>query len=271
MPSSLQTLVPRDLPRGISTYKPNPPRQRTSVVSRFACSPAPPQPARLGSSGRGSSRCTLATTTTGRSPRGRCRWSSSNLTDLSRLDDGPVGGGGTNTPSRATRALPVADRQAGSATPFGEDACCPPTRPIRIGGQRRRAHSYLIPEALSAHPGRPPSRRRSRPRAAGTSGSTATPKTGASHVASGFPNAMKRTCVRTVGTPSDGHHANTRTYCSFRDLGRSKMARLCGIGTPRACKESCIVPCVGCSADGYTEGAGRFSAASLELLFRDGC
>lgn len=102
---------------------------------------------------------------------------------------------------------------------------------------------------LPARPGRPPSRRRSRPRATGTSGPDPAPQTGAARAVMGW---LKRTCVRTVGVLSDGTDTNTCTYGLLGPVIVHELACLCGIRAEPACNESCSYEgwlCRSCAPD----------------------
>lgn len=107
----------------------------------------------------------------------------------------------TNTLAHERRPLPDVAPPAGFAEPSGGDD--EHYRPSPPGQTRSRT-----PQTRQARPDRPPSRPRNRPRATGTSEPNATPS-GAAGGASVC--SMNRTCVRTVGGPSDGTDANTCT------------------------------------------------------------
>jgi hypothetical protein len=123
--------------------------------------------------------CTPGTTTTGRSPRAQCRCLFSTRADRPPARHAPAPAAGTRTRVLAPSLHRGAYRQDGCATPRDGGAHRPPTRPIRIGGQRTSAHSYPLPSVLRVRPGRPPSQPRGHPRATGTNGSIPAPRTGA--------------------------------------------------------------------------------------------
>ncbi len=111
--------------------------------------------------------------------------------------------------SRATLrhelARPQDRRTPAHAAPRHRDAACPTGSAEPPGADARPAPAASsagrTPVTRQARPGRPPSRRRSRPRATGTSGSGAGLQRSAART---VVCRMNRTCVRTVGARSDG-------------------------------------------------------------------
>jgi hypothetical protein len=102
-----------------------------------------------------------------------------------------------------TQRSPDAAHPAGSAKPSGVDEC---PRWMLAGDQ---TSPRWILGTLGARPGRPPSRRRNRPRATGTS---APAESSSRDAAALRACVMNRTCVRRIGRPADGTCTN-RCLC----------------------------------------------------------
>ncbi len=119
-------------------------------------------------------------------PSARCR-----LRDP-HPDRGPTTRTGRHDPVRPLPPCVDADARRRHAAATGDaDALRSPARCLRAASLGRRARG-----CPSACRGRPPSRRRSRPRAAGTSGSAAAPRPAAGRVGDAVGCSLGGTCVR---------------------------------------------------------------------------
>ena len=113
---------------------------------------------------------------------------------------------GIDRPAQQTQRSPDAVHRDDSSEPFDADA-----QPCGDGIGHRRSPPMNIGETRwSTRPGRPPSRRRNRPRATGKSGPAATSSQDAAALR---VCVMNRTCVRRVRPPADGTYAN-RCLCA---------------------------------------------------------
>lgn len=190
------------------------------------------------------------------SPRKLCRGGRSGASlrrELARLRD-------TDTPARAAPAPRDAVRSSGSAKPLGADGRHDPSPPCRTSASRTWATRW-------ARPDRPPSRRRSRPRATGTSGSGATSRAGAART---VVCPLERTYVRTVGGGTDGSDTNTCTHCSIGPIQSRKWLVHAECRRNQAATRVAGVWFTGVRRHAEVH-AGRVFGTSLELVWRDGC
>jgi len=111
--------------------------------------------------------------------------------------------------SRDGRRVPSPREQPGRCRPAARAATAPDD-----GARGSRAAALDADDRYGpARPGRPPSRRRSRPRASGRSGRDQAHRTRA---AERPMSSMKGTCVRKIGRPSDGSFAVGRAHPGSR-------------------------------------------------------
>src|SRR5580693_628646 len=171
----------------------------------------------------------------------------------------------TGTPVRVALQLLDASIPTCFAAPLDVGGVLAPACPLRASVCRTCRRRVRV--TRWAHAPRPPSRARSRPRAAGMSGSGTSRQTGAVRT---VVRRMNRTCVRTVGASSDGTDANRCTYGLAVCLGPSKWLDHAGYDLwARAMRIASVRGSVVVVAS--LSLVGRVLGPVRELLCRDGC